>query len=392
MHVTSIETIPVEVPVKSLESGFGIAPYVDSGRLHQTSEALSFEEALEENDQAATSGKKLLIRLETNVGVTGWGETNVPTMEMGETIIEELIAPKVIGRQVWNIEDLVGEFKTYASWYYMDVTAFVGGVEMAMWDALGKHLEMPVHRFIGGKGPDSVPVAFCLGLLSPEESRQHARFARAEGFSVLKTKASRYWEDDLERVKAMHDEVDGELAFRVDPNQAWTFEDTVRFGAQLEDAGIYLQYLEQPIRVDAFGTLKRLRERLQTPIAINEDSYFQHNLSQITKEDAIDAAVVDIIPSGGILQFKKIAAVAEEAGISLAHHSNFDLGIKMAAKLQVATSTPALNLALDSVYYAYEDHLLETPLEYSNGQITVPERPGLAGRINEAKVEEYRLD
>lgn len=89
-----------------------------------------------------------------------------------------------------------------------------------MWAALGKHLEKPIHQFIGGKSRNSVQLAYCVGLHTPEEFRKYARFARNQGFSVLKTKVSRYWQADVERVKAIYDEVDGELEFRVDPPPA----------------------------------------------------------------------------------------------------------------------------------------------------------------------------
>lgn len=391
MQVTGVETIPVEVPVKRHGEPYGIAPYVGGNRLRELPDSLSFEEALEANDEATESGKKLLVRLETDEDVTGWGEVKVPTMRAGRTLVEELVEPEVVGRSVWETEGLVDTFESFSTMYYTDVTSYVGAVEMAMWDALGKHLGKPVHQLVGGKTRDTVPTAFCLGLLPPEESREYARFALEEGFSVLKTKGSRYWRSDVERIEAMHDEVDGKLEFRLDPNQLWGFEDAVRVGAMLEDAGIYLQYLEQPIRVDSFGTLKRLRERLATPIAVNEDAYFQRNLSMAAAEDAVDAAVVDLVPARGILGLKRLAGVASEYGISLAHHSNFDLGIKNAAKLHTIATTPSVNLPIDTVYYAYEDHILENPLEIEDGRFVVPDEPGLAA-VDESKVEQYRID
>lgn len=391
MQITGIETIPVSVPVKRHGEPYGIAPYVGGSRLRDLPDSLSFEEALDANEQATEAGTKLLIKLHTDEGITGWGEMKVPTMRMGQVLVEELIEPEVVGRDVTEMEAVVDAFGSFSTMYYTDITAYVGGVEMAMWDALGKHLGVPVHELIGGKCRDSVAVAFCLGLLTPERSREYARFAYEEGFSVLKTKASRYWRTDVERVKAMHDEVDGQLEFRVDPNQLWSFEDAVRVGALLEDAGIYLQYMEQPIRVDSFGTLKSLRNRLRTPIAINEDAYFLRSLSTAASLDAIDAAVVDLVPAQGILGLKRLAGIAKDFGISLAHHSNFDLGIKNAAKLHTIASLPSFNLPIDTVYYAYEDYLLENPLQISDGRMQVPDEPGLAA-VDETKVEEYRLD
>jgi len=392
MQITGIETIPVEVPVKNLGDGLGNSPYVSGGRLSDIPDSYSFDEALDAVDEATESGHKLLVRLRTDEGVDGWGEIYVPSPEVGRAIYQDIIGPELKGKSVWEMESLAADFDGFESGYYRDVTPYVGAADVAMWDALGKHLDQPVHRLLGGKRQDSVPVAYCLGLLSPEESRRHARTALENGFSVLKTKGSRYWETDVERIEAMHDEVDGELEFRLDPNQIWQFDQAVRVGAQLEDAGIYLQYLEQPIRIDTFQTYARMRDRLRTPIAVNEDAYMQRNLFQLGRDAGIDAAVADMVPAGGFTGFKRLAGVASDMGISLAHHSNFDLGIKNAAKIQAMATSPACDLPVDSVYYAYEDHLFENPLEIEDGRMRIPDRPGLNGAIDNDKLETYRLD
>lgn len=267
-----------------------------------------------------------------------------------------------------------------------------GPVEMAMWDALGKYLDTPVHRLIGGKCDNAVDVSYCVGILSPEESREHARRALDEGYSVLKTKGGLDWEKDIERMIAMDDEVDGELEFRIDPNQTWSFEEAVRVGARLEDAGVYLQYLEQPVRIDTFGTYEQLRSRIRQPLAVNEDTYFRRNLHHLLKIDAVNVAVIDLIPAGGILRAKELAALASNAGISVSHHNGFDLGVKQAAVLHTAATTPAINLPPDSVYYAWERDVLAERLALDDGRMPVPEGPGLGVEVDEAAVEDLRTD
>jgi L-alanine-DL-glutamate epimerase-like enolase superfamily enzyme len=189
----------------------------------------------------------------------------------------------------------------------------------------------------------------------------------------------------------MHDEVDGDLDFRLDPNQNWSFEDAVRVGAKLEDAGVYLQYLEQPIRVDSFGTLKRLRERLRQPIAANEDMYFSHNMTHMGKEDAIDVGVLDIVPAGGILNMKRLAGIAGDLGVSLAHHNAWDLGVKTAAVLHAVSATPEINLPPDTIYYAWADDVITEPFAVEDGKIPVPDGPGLGITVDEDKVAEYHI-
>ncbi len=391
MQITGIDAIPVEIPVKPLGDGFGVAPYVSGTRLENLPRSLSYEEALDQAN-GTESSSKLLVKLETDTDINGWGEIIVPSVSVGMAMFEDVIFPQIDGLSIWEIESFVERFELFPSSYYRDITPFLGATEIAMWDAYGKYLDKPVHELIGGKRMDTVRAAFCLGLMSPEDSRKYARKALENGFDVLKTKASRYWRQDVDRIIAMHDEVNGKLEFRLDPNQLWSFNDALRVGAMLEDEGIYLQYLEQPIRIDNFGTYSQLRSRLKQPIAVNEDSYFPRNLFHLGRESAIDSAVIDIIPSGGLLGFKRRAAVASDMGISIAHHSNFDTDIKIAAKLHAMSSTTGCDLAIDTVHYSYQDHLLENPLEMENGRLKVPDEPGLAGYIDEEKVEKYQTD
>lgn len=371
MSITNVDAIPVEMDVQPLESEFGLAPYVS-------------------NHTSVESVTRMLVRIDTDEGVVGWGEMLVAMKSAAVTraVIEDVIAPELVGREVETIRGFIEEFY----FPYVKVRPFLGAVETALWDALGTKLGVPVHRLLGGKIQKGVPIAFCLGILDPDEAREHARRAADAGFSTLKTKAGSDWRADVDRLCAMHEAVDGELEFRLDPNQGWSVEDAVRAATRLEDEGVLLQYLEQPVRIDAYGTYATLRERLRTPVAVNEDTYFPRNLRYLLRADAIDVAVVDLVPAGGLLAVREQVALAANAGVSVSHHCGFDLGIKTAAMLHVVGSTPGINLPPDSVYYAWADHIIEEPFEVAGGTLPVPDGPGLGVTVDEAKVEQYRTD
>lgn len=371
MAISEVEAIPVAMDIKPLEEPYGLAPY-------------------RSNHDAIESRKRMLIRVETEKGITGWGETLMlmESSEATKAVIDHVIAPELVGRDIDDIQSFTEAFY----FPYTRIHPFIGAIETALWDAHGKTLGASVSELLGGRVVNEVPIAFCLGILSPEESREHAVFAKDAGFEVLKTKAGLDWSEDVNRLQAMYDAVDGELDFRLDPNQGWTFEESVRATAALEDAGIYLQYLEQPMRIDTYGAYAKLRSRTRTPIAVNEDTYFERNFSHLLKVDAVDVGVIDLVPTGGILATKDLAATAAEAGVSLSHHSGFDLGVKTAAMLHTVATTPAINLASDSVYYAWDDNIIEEPLPIKDGAMPVPEGPGLGVTIDESKVERYRTD
>lgn len=367
--VTDVTAIPVQVGVTALEDG-GIAPY--RGRTG-----------------AVDAVERVLIRLETADSTVGWGEIR-PTLavETAVQVVENDVAPAVVGREVWEIQGFLGSFDTE----YFGLEPFVAGVEMAMWDALGRRLEVPLHRLLGGAVRESVAVAAPLGILPPDTAGEYARRARKAGYDVLKVKAGRDWRADVHRVQTMWKAVDGALEFRVDPNQGWAVEDAVRAIARLEDEGIFLQYVEQPIRIDSVGSLQALRTRVRTPIGVNEDTYAPHSLYRLVAADAIDVAVVDVVPVGGILGLRRQVAAAAAAGVSLSHHDGFDLGIKKAAVLQIVASTPAIGLAVDHVYPTLASHVIATPHPVNDGRVPVPQSPGLGVTVDRNALEAVRLD
>jgi L-alanine-DL-glutamate epimerase-like enolase superfamily enzyme len=369
MQITSVEAMPVKVDIEPRSTPYGVAPYVAG--------YTTFEDIM-----------RLVVRIETDDGVVGWGETTVgPEPNLAMAAIEHLVAPAALGREVWAIESFLDAFE----YPFMHIRPYVAGVEMAMWDALGKTKDLPLHQLFGGKLTDDLPVAYCLGITEPEEAAEQAAWARDEGFGVVKTKGGLDVDQDVERLVAMHEAVDGDVKFRLDGNQTMSFGEAVETGARLEDAGVYLQYFEQPLRTDNLGGYKRLRQRLRTPIAVNEDTYHRRNLFELVREDAIDAAVVDLIPVGGLLATKKLTGLVGEANLSVAHHSSFDLGIKTAAVLHLVAASPEFDLPPDRVNYSLADDVIEDRFEVTDGCMTVPEEPGLGVSVSRERVEELRV-
>jgi L-alanine-DL-glutamate epimerase-like enolase superfamily enzyme len=372
------------MPVAPLDDG-GLAPYVT-------------------NHGEVESMERVLVRVDTDGEVSGWGEMRVfLSPRATETILEDGIAPWVVGRSPFAVESL----RRQVFIEYTNVDMFFAPIEIACWDIVGKTLDTPIYELLGGRiAPDPterrtepgggdasrVDVAYCLGILPPDESREHAERAHHEGYDVLKTKAGRDWREDVDRIVAMHDAVDGNLDFRLDPNQGWRFDEAVRVAAALEDAGVYLQYLEQPVRVDAHGTLARLRQRTAQPIGPNEDTYIAHNLRKLIERDALDVAVLDMTPAGGIAAVRQLAGIAEDAGVPAVHHCAFDLGVRTAAVLHAVSGIPGFTLPPDTVYYAWEDDVLTERLAVEDGSIAVPDGPGLGIEVDPAKVERYRID
>lgn len=388
MKITNIAAITVDIPLIDLDEHLGLGSYIT-------------------NHGQVDTMERVLVRVDTDEDISGWGEMRTFLSPAAtESVIEDGIGPLVEGQSPFEIERL----RRQVFIEYTNIELFFAAVETACWDIVGKSLDKPVYELLGGwtapqqtaamnaDAADSeaatdreIEFAFCLGILSPEESRAKAREALSAGFSVLKTKAGRDWQQDVARIEAMYDEVDGQLEFRLDPNQGWSLDQAVRVGAALEDAGIYLQYMEQPIRVNTHESLARLRQRLRQPIAPNEDTYVPHNLQSLIKAGAMDVAVLDLTPAGGIAGLRQQAAIVEDAGIPFTHHCAFDLGIRTAAVLHAVHGIPGFSLPPDTIYYAWEDDIIKDCFEISEGHMTVPNDPGLGITVDLDTVEQYRV-
>lgn len=388
VNITDVTATTIDVPLVDLDEHLGIGPYVT-------------------NHGQVDSMERVLVRVDTDEGVSGWGEMRTFLSSAAtESVLEDGIAPLIQGQSPFEIERL----RRQVFIEYTNIELFFAAVETACWDIVGKALNKPIFELLGGAtapqqtaamnadaanvepGTDrNVEFAFCLGILPPEESRTKAREALEAGFSVLKTKAGRDWRQDVARIGAMHDEVDGRLEFRLDPNQGWSLDQAVRVGAALEDSGIYLQYMEQPIRVNAHDSLATLRQRLRQPIAPNEDTYIPNNLRSLIDAGAMDVAVLDLTPAGGISGLRQQAAIVEDAGVPHTHHCAFDLGIRTAAILHAVHGLPGFSLPPDTTYYAWEDDVLEEPFEVSEGRMTVPDDPGLGIDVDMDSVEKYSI-
>lgn len=368
MEIAHIETIPVEIKLRQAEEPGGLAPYIG-------------------NAEQISSTRRLIIKVQTTDGTVGWSEfwpDAAYSLSASRAIIEDDIGTKLKGASIWDNKTILDLFERE----YLTARPFIGAVEIAIWDARGKELGASVSELLGGKIREKVPFAYLFGITKPQEAREHVEYAKNEGFDVIKVKGGRNWRDDIERLISM-DEMNADVQFRLDPNQGWSVTQAVNFGNRLRRCGIDLQYLEQPIKINSPSGIASLHNQLHVPLAINEDTYRPGNVSALAED--IDAAVLDIVPCGGIAATQRLAARATAHGVSLAHHNGFDLGIKTAAILHTVATTPGFTLEADTIYYALSEHIIKHPFEFADGHLTVPDGPGLGVEVDEECLEENRM-
>ena len=359
MQITAVDTFLVEVPMK-----YPIAPYHSRYRPSSTTGAL-------------------LVRLETNTGLVGWGEAP-----------QRYFDDKLTGREAVMLrERLIGGDPTAIAALYTDWGLDGGyvqsGVEMAMWDLLGKLCGQPLYQLLGGLYRDRIDLACCMGIRPPHEAREIALAYVAQGFRTLKTKAGRDPAEDLAMVRAIREAVGDRLQIRIDPNTGYSPEVCLQLAKDLEP--YELQYFEQPMPADLLEDSARIRKLTSTPLALNESVTTLASVRRILELEAAAVLLPDTYQCGGLWNCKIIGDFAASAGVPCVMHCAHDLGLKTAAMLHLVASSPNYSLGNDCTYYGLVEDILVEPFSIVQGQMRVPHRPGLGVEVDLDKVAKYQI-
>ena len=324
---------------------------------------------------------KAIVELTTDTGIVGWGEHNQNFLD-GISIENQNIAATefIDGWDPYNIEQFHVEnpFETRLRC----------GLEMAMWDIIGKDNNLPLYKMLGGKVRERIALAACMGIQSYERAGEMARWYVEQGFTTLQTKAGSDAQEDLDMVRGIRDAVGDQLKLRIDPNRAYSNEEAAELGRALEPYN--LEYFEQPIMADPLTDAAWLRTQTSTPIALNESVEEPDSVLAILAIDAAEYILPDTHIAGGILPCVKIGHIAQAASMPTIMHCGHDLGLKTAAMLHIASACPAYSLANDCTYYGLSDDITSEMIPIDQGHMTVPETPGLGVDIVKEKVLKYQ--
>lgn len=367
MKITKVEAIPVSVPIKPFQDSYA----------------------------TFTKCPAVITRIETDEDIVGYGEASAIVPEIfGETLesicvmIRNTIAPLLVGKDVFRIEYIYSLMDRALG----GVSAAKTGIELALFDAIGKKLNQPVFNLLGGKVFDKVLVSFEIGMKSGEEMSKEALYWVERGLKVVKLKAgSGNLREDLARIRAVRDTIGQDILIRVDPNCAWTVPDCMNAASDLKQ--INIEYLEQPIARWNIDGLASIRQRTGLTIEADEAAWTIYDVAKIGKKGAADVINLKVPKVGGLLRGKKVATVAESFGMTCMGGSEGEVAGAIAAKIHLAASTPNALRASDLTELRWlDDWLLEEPIEMDgSGRVEVPSGPGLGVSINEEKLKKWTV-
>jgi muconate cycloisomerase len=352
--------------------------------LRSTIVAIKRRRSLKTSYGESPSTITVVVQVFTDEGITGIGQTVAPSPFFGDTAeaikvnIDKYLRPVVIGQDPFDIERLFNMMYQSLRGTRYPITA----VEFALWDIKGKALNVPVYQLLGGKCRAGIPLHAFAERMSADETAARVKALAAEGWTWFKTKIGFGVEEDLAWYRDLRRAVGDKVKFQVDGNTGYTLGEAVQALTQMERMG-GLALVEQPVRY--LDEMAVLATRLETPLQADEALTGPRSVYEIAQKRAAHVLHFKIFKYGGLLQAKRMAAIAEAAGLELSVGAYFD--VLLAAMAHFAASTP--NVKWPAGASDMVDTLLTEPLEPTGQIAEPPEGPGLGVELDEDKLAAY---
>ncbi len=331
-----------------------------------------------------------IVFVKTDAGIIGLGEVDSVFKRRGALLhhdLENALVPAVVGEDPFRIAWIVQKMD-----HALDgVEEAKAGIEMALWDIVGKALDTPVYNLLGGKVRDRIPLSYSIPFGPPEDMAELARERVKWGHRTIKVKVGS--EDstrDIAAVKLIRKAIGPEVKLRVDGNMGWqTAKQAIQVIRAMEEHN--LELVEQPLAAYDLDGMAEVRRSIGVPLMADESIRNPRSAMQVIRREAADIANVYVTEAGGLLNASKIFAMCEAAGMPCMIGSMPEFGIGTAAQIHLGVAMTNLGPDSDTcgVLYHQED-LLKTPLRIENGFSYPPEGPGLGVEIDMQIFESWR--
>jgi L-alanine-DL-glutamate epimerase-like enolase superfamily enzyme len=368
---------------------------------------LSLDEV--EGEKADGSQDACVVEVETDEGISGIGEADSSPAVVQAIVNAPVSHDKskglrhvVVGRDPFDVEAIWNDMYE-ASYFYgrkgAAITA-MSGIDMALWDIMGKATDRPVYQLLGGRHREEVRAyASTLFPADPADTahmRREARQAREDGFTAIKFGWGGFGEDpvtDDALVGAAREELGPEFDIMVDAGMVWQddVKQAIRTTKRLDDAHDVF-WVEEPVFADNVDGYRRIARAVDTRVVGGEEEYTVYGFRDFVDRGEVDGVQPDVARSGGITHMQKIATLAAERGIPLYPHG-YSTDIIIAANLHLI----AANRNAPLLEYCVEDSplrwdVVEEEFPVEDGTVAVPDGPGLGITLDRETLDRYRTD
>ena len=337
----------------------------------------------------------VLIKITTEDGFVGWGEaTTIGGLGYGEespesikTNIDTYFSPLLKTLKVHNIAQIMRVLKKNINGNRFAKCA----IQTALLDIQAQRLNLPLSELLGGRLRESVPVLWVLASGDTSKDIAEAqKMIAIKRHNTFKLKiGSRPVEADVEHVLAIKQALGTDISIRVDVNRAWSELDALKGIQLLQDSGVDL--IEQPCAIDNIDAMQRLSRRFDIAIMADESLMGPSSAYRLARTNAASVFAVKVAQSGGLLEAKDVATIANLAGIDLYGGTMLEGPIGTIASAHLFSTFE--NLAAGTELFGpllLTEEILKTPLQYQNFELAVPKTSGLGIELDQDKLDNLR--
>jgi L-alanine-DL-glutamate epimerase-like enolase superfamily enzyme len=339
-----------------------------------------------------SAGGGVVLRLQTNAGITGWAVSSFGTMAGGpavlQRILEQEVAPVLVGQDPAFPKRLRADlWKALEYSGVQGVTQFaIASAEVAIWDILGKAAGLPVYKMLGAYA-DRVPVYSMCGWYYPDDNdlsqyKAAVNAAFEEGFAGAKIKVGRSsLDDDVRRIKTAMDIAGKDRKIMVDANQKFDVSEAIIRGKVYQDLGCY--WYEEPIVPYDHAGYAKVAEDLDIRIACGENEYTKYAIADLISRGGVDVVQPDGRRAGGVSEWMEIGAIADAAKLPLASHGGGPEDLQMLLAMPNA-------IYMESGSFKGHSSTIET-LRMVDSAVLAPEGPGMGSELRPDYIQKHKV-
>lgn len=343
------------------------------------------------------TARRVLVRVEGEDGLFGIGETGVTVPERGGETVEAIVVavmqyfkPLILGMNAFRIGNVIDQLER-SHWGATGFLCSKAGIDNALYDLMGKALNQPVATLLGGTYRDTFKVSRSLGVKSPEDMAEEALRLKGQGYAMLTVKAGFDPVDDLNRVAAVREAVGVHYPLELDVNGGYpNLEVALPTLKKMAKYGI--EAVEQPLPWYDIKGLRDLRCALDFPITADESAWTPQDVANLAKEGAVDSICIKPIKNGGLFLSRRMAEMADAAGMGVLMGSKHPLSPGTAALIHFAASFPFMHeiIGYGSPMERFVDDVCDVPIMMDgDGFVKLPEGSGLGVTLSPEKVDKY---
>lgn len=353
------------------------------------------------------SRSSVIVEVIGSDGSSGFGEClchGMQAPQIAQSFVENCYKPRILGESIYNIEVIWEKMYNIARPFGQQGAAVnaLSGIDIALWDLLGKTLNLPISKLLGGRFREEIQ-PYATGFYR-EEAKTYPKDGITEalsyvdmGFKAMKLKCGFGIEDDIAYIKAIREAIGFDIKLMADFNCAYSQGVARRILKETEDCK--LEFYEELLAPEDMRGYAAIRNLTSAYVVAGENIFSKQNFKEWLDMGALDMYQPDLCSSGGFTELKKVTAIAQSYNTPIIPHV-WGSGIGLAASLQFVATLPNTPLSdtpvepmleYDRSSHPFRTELINNEISMENGMVKIPDGPGIGVSVNRQILEKYKI-